>query len=82
MWLFQALRRLVGARWAAVASAAIFAMVHLELFAEPPLLATLLGLGLVLAWLLHRTGSLLAAIAAHMAFNATTLLLALALPDL
>lgn len=71
--LFQALRRRIGGRAAGVASAGIFAVVHLELVGEPPLLAALFLFGLVLAWVLHRTGSLVAPVTAHATYNGLTL---------
>lgn len=74
--LFQSLHRRVGLWPAALLSAVFFAAVHVEV--TQPLYSGglfLLGVGFALA--LARTGSLLVPIAAHAAFNATTITLAL-----
>ena len=75
--LFQSLHRRVGLWPAALLSALFFAAVHVEV--TQPLYSGglfLLGVGFALA--LARSGSLLVPIAAHAAFNATTITLALA----
>jgi len=62
--LFQSLRRLIRPAWAIVASAAVFAAIH------PPIsLPPVFCLGLAAAWIMRRTGLLVAAIAAHMTYN-------------
>ena len=67
--LYPALRQRWGRRTAVIASSLLFAVVH-----WPPTVYVPLGLlAVVLAWLVETTGSILAPIAAHMAFNALTI---------
>jgi uncharacterized protein len=74
--LFQALGRFVG-RWGAIiVSAAVFAAAHV--LAEPTWLggalvfSMILPLGVALAWVFDRRGSLASVIAMHASFNALT----------
>jgi len=64
-FLFRGLANSWGWVWGAIASAAIFGGVHLQLDIFLPLAA----LGFVLAWAYHRTGSLWASITMHALFN-------------
>jgi membrane protease YdiL (CAAX protease family) len=63
--VYPALRQTVSAPRAILLSSVAFALVH-----EPTTWLPLLVLAAVLAWLVETTGSVLPAIAAHMAFNA------------
>jgi hypothetical protein len=63
--LFGGLRRRFGFRAAALISAAVFAAFHVL----PLLMPLLFVVGLGLAWVYERRGSLLPAMAAHAAFN-------------
>ena len=69
-FVFQGLAHSWGPVWGAVASAAFFAAVHLQLTVFIPLFA----LGLALAWVFHHTRSLWASIILHMVFNAIAVL--------
>lgn len=75
--LQQALKGVGLARgWAIAATAALFAAAHwgsLVPGAEGGALAMLLVLGVAFGWAYERTGSLLAPVAAHAAFNAANL---------
>lgn len=62
--LLQSLSRLIRPAWAAVASAAVFAAIHPPI-SMPPVFC----LGLAAAWIMRRTGLLVAAVAAHMTYN-------------
>jgi membrane protease YdiL (CAAX protease family) len=66
--VFNAWLREGGARFAYIGSAALFAVSHLS----PIQFAPLFLLGLALAAIYRRTGSLLAAMAMHATFNAIT----------
>jgi uncharacterized protein len=74
--LFQALRRRLSAGWGIVISASLFAGAHV--LAEPTgaagllVFVLILPLGMLLAWLLERTGTLAAPIVAHATFNLMT----------
>jgi len=68
-FFFSALRENLGPRRAIVLSAGIFAMVHWSILAALPIFL----LGLLLAWAYHRTKTLAAPIAIHMAHNAITI---------
>jgi membrane protease YdiL (CAAX protease family) len=68
--LFAALRSRMGFVPAAGASAVIFALGHPYDLAG---LLTITWIGLVLAWLYERTGSLVACMAAHSAYNLSSL---------
>jgi uncharacterized protein len=75
--LHQGLRRRTGFWPAAVLSSAIFAVVHVEVVASSPVfLVQLFLLGVLFAWLLERTGNLLAPVVAHLAFNGISMGLA------
>jgi len=65
-FLFHALRRALGVWPSALLSAAIFTAIHGNLYATLPLFV----LGVALALLYERNGSLLAPMAAHATFNA------------
>lgn len=78
---FQAIRSRLGLFPAMFLSAAVFAVAHVEL--REPLF--LLGIGLLGLWLaavFHRTGTLVVPIVGHATFNAITLLVASAAPTL
>ena len=75
--LHQGLRRRAGFWPAAVLSSAIFAVVHVEVVASSPVfLVQLFLLGVLFAWLLERTGNLLAPVVAHLVFNGISMGLA------
>lgn len=79
--LFQALGRRVGWVAGALVSSLVFAVVHLEvvlpLGVESIVYGTaLLGVGLVLVLVFHRSRSLLTAVVAHATFNGLQLVLA------
>jgi len=65
-FLLSALRPRLGTKWAVVATAALFAILHLDVSRFP---ATFLA-GLMLGFVRVRTGSLFMAILFHMVFNA------------
>ena len=71
--VYNAWLREGGRRWAFFGSAALFALIHLSLVAAVPIFL----LGLALAWVYERTGTLLAPIAMHVTVNAITVTLAL-----
>lgn len=71
--VFNALSRERGRRWAYLGSATMFAVIHLSIVALLPIFL----LGLALAWVYERTGSLLAPIAMHMVVNGISVALAL-----
>ena len=71
--LLAALVRRMGPVAGAVSSSAVFALVHQEWILMPGLFL----FAMVLAWLTIRTGRLGVALAAHMAFNATTVVILL-----
>ena len=70
---FNAWLRERGVRFAYLASAALFAVIHASLVSLLPIFA----LGLALAWVYRRTRSLLAPIAMHATVNAISVTLAL-----
>ena len=75
--LFQSLRRRLGLWFAAIVSAMVFCLVHVEIIVSQPLaLLGLFALAVLLAWSFHRTGSLVVPIVAHATFNAISLALA------
>jgi uncharacterized protein len=81
--LHGALRSRVGVRPAAVVSSAVFALIHLEIVtSSPAFLVQLFLLGLVFVWLYERTGNLVAPVAAHLVFNAISIAIAYAAPQL
>ena len=71
--VFNAFKRERGRRWAYVGSAALFAVIHLSLVALVPIFL----LGLALAWVYERTGSLLAPIVMHAVVNGVSVAIAL-----
>jgi hypothetical protein len=71
--VFNAWLREGGRRWAYIGSSALFAAIHLSLV----LLVPIFLLGLALAWIYRRTGSLLAPIAMHATVNGISVALAL-----
>jgi membrane protease YdiL (CAAX protease family) len=71
--LYLPLRRALGATWAAVAVSAVFALAHNYGWGAPQLFV----LSLVFVTLFERTGTLLAPIAAHGAYNAVQLIVLL-----
>lgn len=76
--LFRALADKVGMWGGAVISAAVFAVIHVEVVLSQPLaLAGLFSVGLLLALAYHRTGSLLVPIVGHAVFNGLSFSLAL-----
>lgn len=83
--VFRGLRRWAKPWTAIVLSAVIFGVVHLDPSGAQPLMESLvvivpaiIGLGVVLAWLVERTGRIVAAIVTHVAFNAFNFALLLA----
>jgi membrane protease YdiL (CAAX protease family) len=64
-FIYQALRKWRGVMQAVLISAAVFAIAHFD----PLLIAGIFPLGIVLAYLFERRGSLGATIAAHMSYN-------------
>jgi len=68
--LFRGLRRDLPLPWAAVASAAVFAIIHPSLGVVP-----VFGLGLAAAIAYERTGWLLAPVLAHAVYNGVVVLL-------
>lgn len=69
--LFRGLRRDLSLPWAAVASAAVFAIIHPSLGVVP-----VFGLGLACAIAYERSGWLLAPVLAHATYNGVVVLLA------
>lgn len=80
--VFQAGRRAFGLVGGMVFSALLFAALHLEVWGSPQAMLGLLVLGLWLAAIFHRTGSLVVPIMAHATFNGVTLALAAIAPSL
>lgn len=78
--LFRSLADRLGPWSCIVISAAIFALIHIEvLVSQPAALAGLFVIGAVLAAAYHRTGNLVVPILGHATFNAMSLGLALVL---
>jgi hypothetical protein len=73
--VFNAFRREGGRRWAYLGSSVLFAVIHVSLVAVVPIFL----LGLALAWVYERTGSLLAPMTMHAVVNGVSVLLALLL---
>lgn len=67
-WLYAGLAVRLGDGWAAVISAALFALIHGDL----PALLPLFVLGLIFAWIYRKSGSLWACVLLHSMWNATT----------
>ncbi len=78
--LFQSARSRVGLVGGLVLSSLLFAFTHLEVLNSLPAVFGLLVLGLWLAAIFHRTGSLVVPVMAHATFNGITLLLASLVP--
>lgn len=78
--VFQAARSRVGLVGGLVVSALVFTAMHVEVWNSAPALFGLLILGLWLAAIFHRTGSLVVPIVAHATFNGVTLALATLVP--
>ena len=77
-FIFGGLRRYVNLPIAGLTSGALFAIAH----GDPGLVIPFAGVGLVLAFLYERTGTLYAAIGVHFIFNSVSFLLLLLYPDL
>ena len=77
-FLFNVGRRLVGPLWSLVVSSLLFAAIHAHLPSFAGLFLLAVGFNLVYAW----TGSLLAPMAMHAAFNGISLAMALLWPKL
>jgi membrane protease YdiL (CAAX protease family) len=71
--VFNAWLREGGRRYAYIGSAALFAVIHVSLISLLPIFL----LGLALAWIYERTGSLLAPMAMHATVNGISVALAL-----
>ena len=69
-FLFSGLGKRFGYSWGAVFSALLFALAHLQVAALVPIFL----LGLLVAWLYARTGSLWPCIFTHFAYNSIALL--------
>lgn len=72
-FVFAGLRKTIGPSFAGIMSAALFAVAHMSLFLYPPVFL----IGLLLAWVFHKTGSLWYGIAAHLAYNSLVAYIAL-----
>jgi membrane protease YdiL (CAAX protease family) len=70
-FLFSGIGRRYGYGWGAVASALLFSIAHVM---QPGAFLPIFLLGLLLAWLYMRTGSIWACITAHFAYNSIALL--------
>jgi len=75
---YGALRRRWGVGWAVVSSAALFAALHADPIAFVPIFA----LGLLLAGLYERTGSLIPSMTVHIVHNSVMLVVAITVRDL
>lgn len=75
---YGALRRRWGVRWAVVGSAALFAALH----GDPIALVPIFVLGLLLAGLYERTGSLIPSMTVHIVHNSVMLMVAITVRDL
>lgn len=64
-FMFQGIRKRIGFAWAAIISAALFALAHLSTESMIPIFL----LGLMLAWLYHTTKSVWPCIIVHAAYN-------------
>jgi membrane protease YdiL (CAAX protease family) len=72
--LFGAVRKWLSGAWTIVVTAAVFAMIHLQLVYFVPVFAV----GLMLGWARHKSGGLLLPITLHCLNNSTALLIAMA----
>ena len=75
---YGALRRRWGVGWAVVSSAALFAALH----TDPIALVPIFVLGLLLAGLYERTGSLIPSMTVHIVHNSVMLVMAITVRDL
>ncbi len=64
-FMFQGIRKRIGFAWAAIISAALFALAHMSVEALVPIFL----LGLMLAWLYYKTKSIWPCIIVHAAYN-------------
>jgi membrane protease YdiL (CAAX protease family) len=64
-FMFRGIRKRIGFEWAAIISAALFAMAHMSAESLIPIFL----LGLMLAWLYHKTKSVWPCIIVHAAYN-------------
>ena len=62
---YSAIKKRVGIRWAILISSAIFALVHMNLFSFLPVM----WLGIAMAYLFEKTGSLIPSITLHVIHN-------------
>jgi uncharacterized protein len=69
--LYQGLKRRMGLWPAALVSALLFAVVHVEV-QQPIYSSGFVLLGILFAWTMHRFGSLVVPLVAHATFNATS----------
>lgn len=72
-FMYNALKKYIGIFWAAVGTASIFAMLHTYAVGFIPILL----LGLLLAYLYEKTGTLVAPMTVHMIHNTSMVLLVL-----
>ncbi len=77
-FIFGGLRRYLNLPIAGLISGTLFAMAH----GDPGLVVPFAGVGLVLAFLYERTGSLYASIGVHFVFNSVSFMLLLLFPHL
>lgn len=77
-FIYGGLRRYLNLPIAGLLSGTLFALAH----GDPGLVAPFAGVGLVLAFLYERTGSLYASIGVHFVFNSVSFALLLLFPDL
>ena len=73
-FVFAGLRKTIGPWAAAIFSATLFAVAHLNPFLYPPVFA----IGLLFAWVYHRSGSLWYNTLAHIGYNSLVAIVALA----
>jgi membrane protease YdiL (CAAX protease family) len=77
-FLFAGIRKLIGVWPAALISSLVFAVVH----AQSGLIIPFTGVGLLLAYLYHRSRSIYVPIAMHFFFNAVSFLVLVFMPEL
>lgn len=70
-FMYNAVKRHIGVFWAALITASFFALLHAHLVGFIPIVA----LGLVLAYLYEKTGTLVSSITVHMIHNLSTVAL-------
>lgn len=76
-FIFGGLRRYVNLPIAGLVSGALFALAH----GDPGLVLPFAGVGLVLAYVYERSGTLWASIGVHFVFNSVSFILLLLIPD-